>query len=134
MRSAPGFVMFGASAWSRSVTFSSLAASFSSVAASHCCRSPSSYQIARHRPPSDRAGYTVIPHSSSMTSPPPRVDSRPVPAARTCARAGLLAFFAARRQAVRHAQGRLWGFCGDLDVRGRCLRHRDTLSSCRMRR
>ena len=30
--------MFGASASSRSVTFSSLAASFSSVAASHCCR------------------------------------------------------------------------------------------------
>jgi len=29
MKSAPGRFMFGASAWSRSVTFSSLAASFS---------------------------------------------------------------------------------------------------------
>jgi hypothetical protein len=27
-------------------------------------------------------GYTVIPHSSSMTSPPPRVAARPVPPAR----------------------------------------------------
>src|SRR5215472_10779 len=94
MRSAPGRRMFGASAWSLSVTFSSLEASLFSVAASHCCRCPASYQVARHRPPSDRGGYTVIPHSSSMTSPPPRVDSRPVPAARTLARGGLLAVFA----------------------------------------
>jgi hypothetical protein len=56
MRSAPVLRMFGASAWSLSTTFSSLGASFVSSAASHCCRSPASYQTARHRPPSDRAG------------------------------------------------------------------------------
>ena len=75
--------MFGASAASRSVTFSSLAASFSSLDASHCCRSPFSYQTARQRPCSSRAGYAVMPYSSSMTSPPPRVAARPVPFART---------------------------------------------------
>ena len=48
--------MFGASAASRSVTFSSLSASLSSLTASHCCRSPSSYQTARHRSASQRAG------------------------------------------------------------------------------
>jgi hypothetical protein len=74
------------------LTFSSLAASFSWAGASHCCRSPASYQTARHRPPSDRAGYTVIPHSSSMTSPPPRVAARPVPSARARLRPVLGAF------------------------------------------
>ena len=73
--------MFGASASSRSVTFSSLAASFSSDAASHCCRWPFSCQTALQRPCSSRAGYTVIPHSSSITGPPPRVAARPVPLA-----------------------------------------------------
>ena len=41
--------MFGAPAASRSVTFSSLAASLSSLTASHCRRCPFSYQTARHR-------------------------------------------------------------------------------------
>jgi hypothetical protein len=44
-----------------------------------------------------------------MTSPPPRVDSRPVPLARTLARAGLLAFFT--RAAGRPAP--LRAGCGD---------------------
>jgi len=83
MRSAPGRFMFGASAASRSVTFSSFAVSFSWVPASHCCRCPFSCQTARQRPISSRAGYTVMPYSSSMTSPPPRVAARPVPFART---------------------------------------------------
>ena len=68
--------MFGASAASRSVTFSSLAASFSSLTDSHCCRSPSSYHTARHRSRfflpvcSGRGGYTKIPNSSSITARP----------------------------------------------------------------
>ena len=70
IRSAPGRSRFGASAISRSVTFSSLAASRSSVAASHCRRTPFSIHTARHRPPSSRAGYTVTPHSSSTTTRP----------------------------------------------------------------
>jgi hypothetical protein len=49
MRSAPGRRMFGASACSRPAI----------------CRCPASYQTARHRPPSERAGYTVIPHSKA---------------------------------------------------------------------
>ncbi|HEX7162628.1 MAG TPA: hypothetical protein VF223_15505 [Trebonia sp.] len=56
IRSAPGRLIFGAPAASRSVTLSSLPASLSSDTASHCCRSPSSYQTARHRSPSNRAG------------------------------------------------------------------------------
>ena len=70
IRSAPGRSRFGASACSRSATFASLAASLSSVTASHCRRRPFSYHTARHRSPSRRAGYTVIPHSSSTTSRP----------------------------------------------------------------
>jgi len=38
--------------------------------------------------PSDRAGYTFTPCSNSITGPPPRVDSRPAPLARTALRAG----------------------------------------------
>ena len=45
-------------------------ASFSSDAASHCCRWPFSCQTALQRPCVSRAGYTVIPHSSSVTGPP----------------------------------------------------------------
>ena len=70
--------MFGASAASRTLTFSSLAASFSSLIDSHCCRSPSSYHTARHRgrfffpvcSGSGRGGYTKIPNSSSITARP----------------------------------------------------------------
>ena len=62
--------MFGASAVSRSLIFSSLTASLASFTDSHCCRSPLSYQTARHRSPSNRAGYTVIPKSSSITGRP----------------------------------------------------------------
>jgi hypothetical protein len=107
MRSAPGRVMFGASAWSRSVTFPSLAASFSSVAALHCCRSPFSCHTARQRPRSSRAGYTVMPYSSSMTSPPPRVAARPVPFTRTRPGARLAVDRAAGRAALPRAG------CGD---------------------
>ena len=84
--------MRGVSASGRSVTFSSLAASFSSDAASHCCRPPFSYQTARQRPCSSRPGYTVIPYSGSITGPPPRVAARPVPLARTMPRATRPAF------------------------------------------
>ena len=65
------------------MTFSSLAASRSSVAASHCRRAPFSYQTARHRPPGTRAGYTVTPHSNSTTTrPSPRVAARASPRSR----------------------------------------------------
>ena len=67
IRSAPGRSRFGASAGSRSVTFSSLAASRSSVAASHCRRAPFSYQTARHRPPRCRPG---TPSPRTPTPPP----------------------------------------------------------------
>ena len=88
IRSAPGRSRFGASAISRSVTFSSLAASRSSVAASHCRRTPFSYHTARHRPPSPRAGYTVTPHSSSTTTrPSPRLAARASPRSRAPGRA-----------------------------------------------
>ena len=56
IRSAPGRLMFGASAASRSVTFSSFAASLSSQTDSHCSRTPSSYHTARQRPPGVRGG------------------------------------------------------------------------------
>jgi len=111
MRSAPGFFMFGASASSRILTFSSLTASFSSVAASHCCRSSLSYQTARHRPSSDRAGYTVIPYSSSMTSPPPRVAARPFPLAMTVLRAVPAVVFFRRPAGRRTVPSR--DACGD---------------------
>ena len=67
IRSAPGRLMFGASPASRSVTFFSFPTSLSSETDSHCRRSPSLYQIARHQPPFVRAGQTVIPCASSMT-------------------------------------------------------------------
>jgi hypothetical protein len=91
IRSAPGLVMFGASASSRPTTFSSFPASLSSDAASHWRRSPLSYHTARQRPPSPRAGYTVTPHGSTITPPSPRVSSRPVPPAKTLWRTGLAA-------------------------------------------
>jgi hypothetical protein len=109
---------FRASAFSLSATFASFGVSFSSVAASHCCRSQASCQTAHHRPPSDRAGYTVTPRSSEMTSPPPRVDSRSVPVARTLARAGAPVFFACPAgRPAGSAATRLWGNCGDLCLR-----------------
>ena len=84
IRSAPGRSRPGASACSRSATLASLAASLSSVTASHCRRRPPSYHTARHRSPARRAGYTVIPPSSSTTTrPSPRVAARPVPAVKT---------------------------------------------------
>ena len=83
IRSAPGRSRFGASACSRSATLASLAASLASVTASHCRRRPFSYHTARHRSPARRAGYTVIPASSSTTTrPSPRVAARPVPVAK----------------------------------------------------
>jgi hypothetical protein len=50
------------------MTLSSLAASRSSDTAWHWRRCPFSYQTARHRSPTARAGYTVTPHSSSITT------------------------------------------------------------------
>jgi hypothetical protein len=80
MRSAPGRSMFGASAASRSVTFSSLAASFSSVTASRNRRRPFSTNTVRHGSLSPCGGYTVIPRSSSVTGRTSlRTDSRVSP-------------------------------------------------------
>ncbi len=59
--------MFGAPACSRSVTLASFAASFSSVTASRYRRCPFSTHTARQCSPSSRGGYTVTPHSSSIT-------------------------------------------------------------------
>ena len=100
--------MLGASASSRSVTFASLAVSFSSDAASHCCRPPFSCQTALQRPRSSRAGYTVIPHSSSITGPPPRVAARPVPPASILP--GVVRLdFACLAARLRAGCGDLWG-------------------------
>ena len=55
------------------------------------------YWTALQRPCSSRAGYTVIPHSSSITGPPPLVAARPVPLARTLPRAIWPAFGRPRR-------------------------------------
>src|ERR1700742_383958 len=87
---------------------SSLAASLASDAASHWRRSPFSYQTALQRPCSSRAGYTVIPHSNSMTSPLPRVVARPVPLAMTQLRAVRLPFFGRPTLLA----GPLWRSCG----------------------
>ena len=110
IRLAPGLVMFAVPVASRCLTFSSFAASLSSETDSHCCRSPSSCQTARHRPPLSRGGYTVIPRSSSMTSPSPRVAARVWTkvtrlAALGCAAAALRARLAAPGAVV----GILWG-------------------------
>ena len=56
--------MSGAPARSRSVTFSSLAASSASVIACRNRRRPFSVKIARHGSPASSGGYTRIPHSS----------------------------------------------------------------------
>ena len=59
--------MFAAPADSRSLTFSSLAASFASVAPCRYFRCPCSVKVARHGSPSVSGGYTRIPNSSSIT-------------------------------------------------------------------
>ena len=59
--------MFAAPADSRSVTFSSLAASFASVAPCRYLRCPFSVKTARHGSPSASGGYTTIPNPSSTT-------------------------------------------------------------------
>jgi hypothetical protein len=48
--------MFAASAWSRSLTFSSFSASFASVAPCRYFRCPFSVNTARHGSPSDSGG------------------------------------------------------------------------------
>ena len=127
IRSAPGRVMFAAPMASRCLTFSSFAASFSSETDSHCCRSPSSCQTARHRPPLSRGGYTVIRRSSSITSPSPRVAARvSKPATRPAARPVSFGFAAVALR-VRLAGPRAG--CGDFEDRGWCLRHLHFLAS-----
>jgi hypothetical protein len=105
--------MFGASASSRISTFSSMAASFSSVAASHCRRCPASCQTARHRAPSERAGYTVTPHPSSITSPLPRWAARPLPLAKTGLRRVPEAFLARADGPATGLPGRSGTSCGE---------------------
>src|SRR5450755_4685365 len=72
--------MFAAPARSRSVTFSSLAASFSSVAPCRYRRCPFWVKTARHGSPSASGGYTTIPDPSSITGRSGcRADSRASP-------------------------------------------------------
>jgi hypothetical protein len=80
----------GASVISRTVTFSSLAASRSSDAAWHCCRAVPSYHTARHRSPGERAGYTVMPAAVSIaTRPAVRPAGRGTPVTIAVARAAV---------------------------------------------
>ena len=81
-------------------------------------------QTARQRPCSSRAGYTVIPHSSSMTGRPPRVAARPVPPAKILRRA----VRPDPAQPAARAAPRTG--CADFAPRGRFLRHGNSLSSC----
>ena len=119
IRSAPGRSRPGASAASRSATLASLAASLSSATASHCRRRPPSYHTARHRSPARRAGYTVIPPSTSTTTrPSPRVAARPAPAAKA-GRAGAPWPRRSGRGPGNPGAGWLWVFCGDLGPDGR---------------
>jgi hypothetical protein len=71
---------------------------------------------ARRRPPSDRAGYTVIPHSSSITSPPPRVAERPVLPARTAGRLAAFGRPAARAAPLRNGCGESVGILARTDA------------------
>src|ERR1017187_5481243 len=80
IRSAPGRPRPGASAASRTLTFSSFAASPASVTASRNRRRPSSAHTARHGSPATRGGYTVIPPPTSITTrSEPRTEPRPFP-------------------------------------------------------
>jgi hypothetical protein len=122
--SAPGRVMFGASAASRSLTFSSFAASFSSLAASHCRRSSLSCHTARQRPPSSRAGYNgdAARQFDDLTA-----------AARGGTPCSVRQDLVARRStcpgpaggARKLARGRLWGFCEGLQDHEERLGHGD---------
>src|ERR1022692_2562307 len=88
IRSAPGRSRPGASAASRTLTFSSFAASPASVTASRNRRRPSSAHTARHGSPATRGGYTVIPPPTSTTTrSEPRTDSRVSPLTRADPRA-----------------------------------------------
>ena len=69
------------------------------------CRRACRGRRARRR---GRAGYTVIPHSNSMTSPLPLVVARPVPLAMTRLRALRLPFFGRPAGLA----GALWRSCG----------------------
>jgi hypothetical protein len=109
--------MFGASAASRSLTFSSLAASRSPDTASHCRRLPFSHQTARHRSWPSRAGYTVMPYSSSITGlASPRVAGHPAPPAKARLRAARRAVAPAGREAL---PGASCGFLVGFGPRGR---------------
>ena len=68
------------------------------------------------RPGSSRAGYTMMPYPSSMTSPPPRVAARP--SRSRGPGQGRAAGLRPPRRAGGLASGRLWGFCGDLETAG----------------
>jgi hypothetical protein len=92
-------------------------------------REPSAdrFQAARHRSPSNRARYTVIPKSSSITGRSPlREISRTVPpasarllAARAVRARGCLGCADRSGGSVSGLTGRqLWGFCGDLEDSG----------------
>ena len=107
------------------MTFSSLAASRSSVAASHCRRAPFSYHTARHRPPATRAGYTVTPHSNSTTTAVAAGGRTGIPAQQSagpCRAARSLAAASGAGGPPGPGAGRLWVSCGDLGLRG-CFRH-----------
>jgi hypothetical protein len=87
-------------------------------------RWPASCHTARHRPSADRAGYTVTPHPSSITSPPPRIARRPFPLARTGLRAApRAAFFPCSPGVLALADASCGDFCGDLENRSCRLRH-----------
>ena len=126
IRSAPGRSRFGASAVSRSVTFSSLAASRSSDAASHCRRTPFSYQTARHRPPATLRRVHRHPalqlHHHTAVAAGGRAGIPAQQSAGPCRVERSRAAASGAGGPPGPGAGRLWGFCGDLGLRG-CFRH-----------
>ena len=74
-------------------------------------------------------GYTVIPRSNSMTSPPPRVDSRSVPVPRTLARAWAPVFFARPASPATSPRGGCCEIVGISVCALAACRHQDRLSS-----
>ena len=102
--------MFDARTVSRCLTFSSFAASSSSETDSHCCRSPTSCQTARHRPPFSRGRIHSDPQVEFDYFPVARVAARvSMPATRPAAKPVAFGFAVPLRARLTAP----WDGCGD---------------------
>jgi putative transposase len=91
-------------------------------ASSRQLKPTATHRIQSTSPSSGSAGSRSSADSPTSTTPPPNCHRTP------------RILFPGPTGSRGAAAGWLWGFCGDLEDRGRCLRHRDRLSSCHMRR